>query len=155
MEFTGYYTEINSGEQVYDANGFSVAGTYWSSKNDGGNWQYDGDVTLYARWSSGYNSDLMEPDLILPSSLITIEPEAFRGNAFTRIKLSDQTQSIGQFAFADCPNLRSIYIPAATTAIDPRAFGDRKELIIYGKSGSTAQQYANQHGFKFVQVYSD
>lgn len=44
----GWYTSINGGSAVYDANGKWVNGTYWSS----GRWNYPGNVTLYAHWNT-------------------------------------------------------------------------------------------------------
>ena len=92
------------------------------------------------------------PDLVLPASLTTICEEAFAGGAFTYAKLSEKTTAIGRRAFADCPKLTYIYIPAATKTIDPAAFGDARGITIIGKSGSTAAAYAQAYGFTFVAV---
>ncbi len=90
------------------------------------------------------------PDFILPVSLTAIGDEAFTGGAFTYVKLSENTISIGQCAFADCPNLAYIYIPEATTEIDVHAFGNMQGLMIIGKTGSAAETYAEDHGYTFV-----
>lgn len=95
---------------------------------------------------------MANPDLVLPASLTAIDEEAFRGGAFIYVKLSEKTTSIGCNAFADCRNLACIYIPATTTSIDDRAFGDIKKLVVYGKSGSYAHFFAQNHGFTFVAV---
>ena len=92
------------------------------------------------------------PDLVLPASLNTISEEAFAGGAFRYVKLSEQTESIGPFAFANCPNLKYIYIPNETTMIDGNAFGDIQELAIFGKAGSTADDYAYYHDFTFIPI---
>ncbi len=92
------------------------------------------------------------PDLILPDSLTEIGEEAFAGGAFTCARLSEQTVVIGKNAFADCPNLVSVYIPAETAVIDPLAFGEREDLTIYGKADSTAQTFANAHHMTFVEI---
>lgn len=92
------------------------------------------------------------PDLILPEGLITIGPEAFRGGAFTYVRLSENTKTISRNAFADCPNLRYIYIPEATKSISAMAFGSMTGLTIYGKAGSAAETFANQKGFTFIAV---
>lgn len=102
------------------------------------------DVTLFAQWVS--------PDLILPASLTMIGNEAFTGGAFTYAKLPENAVSIGWHAFADCPNLAYIYIPASTTQIDEAAFGDLQGLTILGKAGSTAEAYAQNHHFNFTAV---
>ena len=92
------------------------------------------------------------PDLILPESLKALENEAFIGSAFTYVKLSEQTVSIGWRTFADCPYLIAIYIPAATKVIDPLAFGDMQTLTIFGKAGSVAESYSQAHDFSFIAV---
>ena len=89
------------------------------------------------------------PDLALPSALSTIEDEAFAGGAFTYVQLPQTTESIGWHAFADCPNLVYICIPNAEAVIDPDAFDGVESLTILGKTGSTAQIFAKQHGFIF------
>ena len=102
-------------------------------------------ITLYARW--------VAPDLILPAAVATIGEEAFTGGAFSFVKLSDKTASIGSRAFADCPNLTYIYIPAATKKIAANAFAGVDGLTILGASGSYAETYATKHGYTFIAVF--
>ena len=92
------------------------------------------------------------PDFILPVDLTAIEEEAFTAGAFTHVKLSENTTKIGPRAFADCPNLRYIYIPEATTSIDRYAFDNVENLTIEGKDGSYAEFFAQKYGFKFEAV---
>ena len=117
--------------------------TYTNPSDTMKSFKYDGSVTLI--------TSTFEPDLILPESLTAIGEEAFRGGAFTGVKLSEKTTAIGQNAFAECPNLTSIYIPKATTVIHPNAFGTKQGgLIVYGETASTAENYAKDHGFAFL-----
>ena len=92
------------------------------------------------------------PDLILPASLTEIGEEAFSGGAFTYVKLPHKARTIGQNAFADCPNLVAVYIPAATRSIHEQAFGSLQTLVIFGKTGSVAETYAAAHGYVFIPV---
>lgn len=107
-----------------------------------GSYTPPGNVTLYAIWSG--------PDFILPSSLTTIEAEAFSGGAFTHVKLPEGVTAIGTRAFADCPNLRYIYIPEATTGIARDAFSGVSGLTILGTSGSYAEFFAQRYGYTFT-----
>ena len=109
-----------------------------------GSYTPTGNVTLYAIWSG--------PDFILPSSLTTIEAEAFAGGAFSYVKLPEGATTIGSRAFADCPSLRHIYIPEATTGIAADAFEGVSGLTILGHSGSYAEFYAQRNGFAFNPV---
>lgn len=109
-----------------------------------GSYTPTGNVTLYAVWKS--------PDFTLPAALTNIGDEAFTGSAFTYAKLPENAVSIGWHAFADCPNLAYIYIPAQTTQIDAQAFGNMQGLTILGKTGSTAETYAQNHNYTFIAV---
>ena len=103
-------------------------------------------VTLYAIWGA------IEPDFILPASLITIEEEAFTGGAFTYVKLPETANEIRSRAFADCPNLAYIYIPEVTSTIAKDAFSGVSGLAIVGVSDSYAEFFAQRNGFAFIPV---
>lgn len=94
---------------------------------------------------------LPNPDLILPTSLKTIGEEAFYGGAFVYVQLPEGTESIQNRAFADCPNLKFIYIPESTITIHSAAFENVSCLTILGKSGSSAEVYASSYGFSFME----
>lgn len=95
---------------------------------------------------------LTEPDFILPAALTEIDEEAFAGGAFTYAHIPDGTMRIERRAFADCPNLKDVDIPASATSIDPTAFADTSGLTIHGTDGSFAEFYANKYGFGFVAI---
>ena len=90
-----------------------------------------------------------DPDLILPSFLTTIEDEAFAGGAFKYVMLPEGVKTIGWHAFVDCPNLLYIYIPEDIESIDAHAFDGADRLTIIGVPGSSAESYAQLHGFAF------
>ena len=90
-----------------------------------------------------------EPDLWLPASLRLIDEEAFAGCAFVFPVLMNETEAIGPRAFANCPNLLYIHIPAATTDIDPSAFDGSVGLTIFCYPGSAAEQFAQDNGINY------
>ena len=112
-----------------------------------GSYTPTGNVTLYAVWAG---PDQTAPDFILPAALTTIETEAFAGGAFSYVKLSENVTAIQSRAFADCPKLRYIYIPEATTTIAKDAFSGVSGLTIFGASGSYAEFFAQRSGYTFV-----
>ena len=61
--------------------------------------------------------------LELPGDLTAIEEEAFAGGSFVYVNVPSSTVSIGPRAFADCPNLRYVFIHDGLD-IDPSAFAD-------------------------------
>ena len=58
----------------------------------------------------------------LPAGLREIEAEAFAGALFEAVIIPDGCASIGSRAFADCPNLRYIRIPASVTFVADDSF---------------------------------
>ena len=115
----------------------------------GGTFTRDADTVLYAVWA--------QPDLVLPSAVTAIGVEAFTGGAFRFASLPENAVSIGSRAFADCPNLRYIYIYDNVTDIAMDAFSDEEPLTIFGVGlpngeKSAAQVYAEAHGFTFIPV---
>ena len=92
------------------------------------------------------------PDFILPAALNEIDEEAFAGIAAQVVKLDEGVASIGSKAFADCQNLRQIYIPVSAKTIAEDAFDNVTGLIIFGAEGSDAQTFAQTHRYAFVPV---
>ena len=66
----------------------------------------------------------------LPGNLKVIEAEAFAGAAFEAVIIPDGCTTIGSRAFADCPNLLYVRIPASVTAIAEDAFEGCGQVII-------------------------
>ena len=105
------------------------------------------DVTITALWE-GID---VEPDFILPDALTEIGEEAFTNCAFTCVKVSEHTWSIGKRAFAECSNLQHIYIPENIEYIASDAFdGVPADIVIHSAAGHYAEYFANQYGYAFV-----
>ena len=93
------------------------------------------------------------PDFILPDSLNMIEQEAFRGCTFRYVELSGDIQSIGQYAFADCPNLIYITIWNEDAEIAFHAFGEEPELTIRSIPGGRVEAFASENGIPFASIF--
>ncbi len=89
------------------------------------------------------------PDFILPSGTVTVEEYAFQGCAFTYVRLSDDTVTLKDGAFADCPNLKHVYMPEKTVNIGSDVFPSG--ITIHGKKDSYAKTYADLHGYSFIE----
>ncbi len=88
-------------------------------------------------------------DLVLPAALTAIEDGAFEGIAAASVWIPDSCGSIGSGAFAACPNLRQVRVPA-DCSIDPSAFAGCGPVTLFGPAGGTAEQFCNDHeGFTF------
>ncbi len=91
-----------------------------------------------------------EAAFVLPEELAIIEAEAFRGGSFASVQLGEHVTAIGDYAFADNPALRWVYIPASVTSISDSAFSGCSGVELRGPSGSAAQAYARKMGIPFT-----
>ncbi len=101
-------------------------------------------------------------NIVLPPKIQTIDGWAFFGNAFTNISIPASVQRIYHYAFANCDNMKSMYIPESVTRIEYPAIGfdwlnnglvsPYDGFTIYGHTGSAAETYAVDNGFAFIPV---
>ena len=82
-------------------------------------------------------------DYVVPGDVVKIERQAFDGcSGLTSIALSDGVEEIGEKAFANCFNLKTIEIPASVVNIAWDAFPADQELTIRAPKGSEAEAFA-------------
>ena len=91
----------------------------------------------------------------LPTSLDAIEDGAFEGIAAQRVEVAKNVVSIGPRAFANCPNLIEIIIPATVQRIDDTALQGSINAIVFGSAGSEAQRFANENRIPFIAAYPE
>jgi hypothetical protein len=96
--------------------------------------------------------------LTIPNSVKTIGYAAFANcKNLSSVTLSEGLVTLCDRAFSECPNLTRIAVPKSVTEIEAQSLGDYEgEAIsgftIYGYSGTTAEAYAKEHGFTFVEL---
>ena len=96
------------------------------------------------------------------NGVTSIGSGAFSGcKGLTSVTIPDSVTSIGYEAFYRCTGLTSVTIPDSVTSIGNYAFGytmvpetEKKieSFTIFGKKGSAAEAYANENGFKFIEM---
>ena len=88
----------------------------------------------------------------IPSSVTYIDIEAFAFCGLTSIEIPSSVTQIGGGAFAGCDNLTSITIWNAHCAGigNDGSFPLPKSAVIYGRSGSSTKEYANECGLAFA-----
>ena len=70
-------------------------------------------------------------ELVLPGAIREIEEEAFANTGFEMVRIPEGCESIGEYAFKDCPNLIYVRIPASVTDVPENAFeGCSENLVI-------------------------
>ena len=89
--------------------------------------------------------------LIFPPSIKIIENGAFQGIAARRVVLPNGAMHIGERAFADSLWLEAVYIPPSVKHIGDAAFNSAEQVTIYGVSGSSADDWAKENGYRFIQ----
>ena len=87
---------------------------------------------------------------LLPESLEMIEDEAFEATAAKTVVFSDSLGRIGQRAFANSPELKTVTIPESVVYIGDRAFEGVSGLVICGMADSYAARWAQEHDVAFT-----
>ena len=96
----------------------------------------------------------LQPDFILPSGLKAIGEEAFKGIKASYIYIPDYV-TVGKRAFAECPNLRCIYLCTSAEQLAGDAFDGCSNLTvilghpIYNEDGGITD-YCDRHGFDLI-----
>lgn len=88
----------------------------------------------------------------LPSSLETIEDEAFEGTALVKVELPEGVETIGEHAFANISTLCNIRIPITTSYIASSAFEGSDRTTITAPGNSYARTWAKNNGLPFSPI---
>ncbi|GEM_PF-2189026 len=95
--------------------------------------------------------DQDERALYLPDDIAVIETEAFAGSSFdTAYLVSPCLSTLKSRAFANCRELRSVYIGPGVVHIDDDAFWGCSNITIFGESASAAEAFASRAGIAFI-----
>ena len=101
-------------------------GTYYKGRVSDDNRCYIDNNTLMF-FAQGDISD-EEKSYEIPNNITSINRSAFRGSQITNITLSESTETIGDYAFEGCSQLKSIYNWDNVKTISPYAFKDCSSL---------------------------
>lgn len=80
--------------------------------------------------------------LILPTSVCSIEAEAFANGGFEAVETSSKLERIGSLAFANCDALKQVRLGDKVCYIADDAFIGSGEVILWCPYGSYAAEYA-------------
>ena len=105
---------------------------------------------------TGYEGN--EKKIVIPATVGGYRVKAIADGAFEKSKLtdviiSDGIESIGWFAFGECPDLKSITIPSSVTSIGYGALGTAESApFIYCHADSFALSYAKSYGLAYAVI---
>ena len=107
-------------------------------------------LTGFGEYAFYYNKNITT--VTVPAGVTTLPLGTFANcSELSEVNLPDGLETIGEGTFASCPKLKEIHIPASVTSIDGNAFYNKpSDLTIYGKTGSTAETFANENSITFV-----
>ncbi len=72
------------------------------------------------------------------------------------VKIEDNVENLGRYAFSDCESLTEIAFPKTIQAIDDGALARTSSLSrIYGYKTTAAQEYATNNNIQFISLDSD
>ena len=101
-------------------------------------------------------------NVVIPSNVKEIGNNAFAWNeSLSNLTIEEGVEHIGAAAFFRCNNLNEVTIPRSVTQIDMHAFGwdyvndydvRNENLVIKCYSGTAAEQYAKDNGFKCILI---
>ena len=136
---------------------------------------YNAEKTVLIQYPNG-----REGDFSVPEGVACIGLRAFEGcdRRLTELTLPESLTWVGERAFCSCSALRTVVFPDQVSYVDEQTFlfcpdleelrflnpscdiiGDlgigNVDLIVRGYSGSTAQHFANQYGFRFLALGSN
>lgn len=99
-------------------------------------------------------------NVVIPGTVQEIGDNAFSWcESLSNLTISEGVEHIGEAAFFRCNNLNEVTIPKSVTQIDLHAFGwdyvngkdvRNESLVIKCYSGTAAEQYARDNGFKCI-----
>ena len=87
---------------------------------------------------------------VLDTKITSVSAYCFAECGITHMALPDTCESIGNYAFYNCSNLRQIQIPDSVTSIANTAFTGCDNLLIVCNPGSYAAQYAEANGLNYA-----
>ena len=91
--------------------------------------------------------------VFLSDEIKTIGNEAFIGCAsLKRPWFPEGLTHIGEKAFYGCISMKDIYLPETLNSIGADAFSNCDHLVIHGKKGTLAEQYAKDYQIDFLVV---
>ena len=123
----------------------------WTGSSNAVNFGKNIDQITRIEFTLDLTDAIPEADLVTSRALKTIEEEAFEGIAAVNVHISDNVETLGSRAFANCPNLRSIYIPESVKKIESDLLEGCGNITVYGKS-AIARSFAETNGFAYVEV---
>ena len=96
---------------------------------------------------------VVNPDLVLPSSMKTIESEAFAGTNVKYICIPESVNTIEERAFAECKNLTFVYFATgndSTIHIAEDAFNNINDIYFIYDYNYILSEYLFSHNYKYI-----
>jgi len=137
-------SEMNLPDSVINIGCYAFKGTKWLEN-------YKDVFIVMNNVVLSYVGPSLSSSVTVPDGITSIGYNAFKNRTdLTSITIPNSVTSIEDCAFSGCINLTTIFIPNSVTSIGSSVFANDKNLVIYGTSGSTAEQYTKANKILFV-----
>ena len=124
----------------------------WTATTSDG-WDYDVNANTGTAAIVGYQGAGSTVTVPLRVDGYDVEVILSLGGGLTDIVIPDGVKGLGGMLFAECPNLRSVTVPASVVDIDRWTFMDSPAgLAVYGYSGTAAETAAKAQEVIFVSI---
>lgn len=98
---------------------------------------------------SVFNTDVSLKYLSLPDTLKTIGDYVFYKCTMEKIVLPENVEEIGAYTFANSPDLKALYVPAAVRKISDKAFKNTENVTVYCLADSYAEEFCISNSIKY------
>ena len=91
-------------------------------------------------------------EVILPDTVVRIRSGAFKGSGLTHFEVPETLLSIGDEAFAECPDLKSVSFPDRNLEIGEKILAESPNAVVKCKKDSAAEKYAMENDYKTERI---
>ena len=107
-------------------------------------------ITQDVTYTYTYYPPFGDASFTLPSGAKTVEASAFEGDTLISIVDASSCETIGAYAFSGCTGLTKIRLPINCTIGEHAFDGCTALYAIYGPTGGTTQDWAENHDILFI-----
>lgn len=120
-----------------------------ATRLDAFNWGDNGDGTVQLELYLSSETVVRVPELVSGAAVTSLGVESFARSTVTEVHLPEGVLAIGDRAFFECAELQKVTLPASLQSVGKFAFNNCPNLVLRVPVGSWAESYAAGKKLKF------